>query len=81
MTIAGRLAEAVVAGLLESCKAVEGALVRDLSGLVSADAEGLELLRELEKEGAELRGVSSFIRLLKNGDPVTCPPRSGPARA
>jgi hypothetical protein len=34
----------------------------DLSGLLSADEAGIELLRSLQAEGAELHGVSTFIR-------------------
>ncbi len=67
VTIAGRLAAANVRELHDLCECFEGTLVLDLSDLVSADAQGLEALRELEDRGAELRNVSPFIRLLKDG--------------
>ncbi len=36
----------------------------DLSGLLSADEAGIEVLRSLRAEGAELYGTSSYIRQL-----------------
>jgi anti-anti-sigma regulatory factor len=76
VTVSGRLAAEVVRELHELCESVEGALVLDLSGLVSADAQGLEALRELEEKGAQLRDVSPFIRLLLgNGGARDEPPR------
>ena len=36
----------------------------DLSGLMSADAEGLRELRALAAKGAELRGASAYVRQL-----------------
>jgi len=42
-----------------------GAPVRlDLSGLMSADAEGIKELQALSAKGAELRGASAYIRQL-----------------
>jgi anti-anti-sigma regulatory factor len=78
VTIGGRLVASTVRELLNLCESVEGVLVLDLSGLVFADARGLEALRELEERGAELRGASPFIRLLKNGDPTGDRPLRGP---
>lgn len=78
VTIAGRLAAANVRELHDLCACFEGALVLDLSDLISADAQGVEALRELEDRGAELRNVSPFIRLLKNGDPAGDHPPSDP---
>jgi hypothetical protein len=70
VTIAGRLAASCVPELHKLCRSVEGALALNLSDLVSADDEGLKALRELEEWGAELRGVSPFIRLLLASDPT-----------
>ena len=36
----------------------------DLSGLLSADEAGIELLRTLQAEGAELHGASPYFRQL-----------------
>lgn len=36
----------------------------DLSGLLSADGAGIELLRSLQAEGAELHSASPYIRRL-----------------
>ena len=64
--VEGRLDVETVSDLQNECRLCrsEGGLALDLSGLVSADAEGLEVLRELRERGIELRGISPFIRLL-----------------
>ena len=42
----------------------------DLSGLFSCDRAGIEMLRSLRAEGAELYGASPYIhQLLKGGRP------------
>ena len=41
----------------------------DLSGLRSADAEGVRALRSLSTEGAKLDGVSIYIRRLLDETP------------
>jgi hypothetical protein len=64
VAIAGQLAADTVRELRELCGSIDGGLALDLSGLVSADEEGLEALRELDQRGIELRGISPFIRLL-----------------
>ena len=43
-------------------------LVLDLSGLMFADREGIELLRALSAGGASLSGGSSFVTALLTGD-------------
>jgi anti-anti-sigma regulatory factor len=50
--------------LRRECRSAEGALRLDLSGLRWADREGIEALRSLAADGAELNGASSYIRLL-----------------
>jgi anti-anti-sigma regulatory factor len=50
--------------------ALDGAnqLVLDLSGLLFVDGEGIDLLRALGSRGARLRGGSSFVTALVEGD-------------
>jgi anti-anti-sigma regulatory factor len=47
-----------------ACHAVGTGLRLDLSGLDSADAAGISVLRSLRAEGAELRGLTPYIRCL-----------------
>lgn len=76
--IAGRLTVSGVRELHKLCRSIDGALALDLSDLALADAEGLEALRELEERGAEMRGVSPFIRLLLASDPTGDSPIRAP---
>jgi len=78
VTIAGRLTASGVRELHKLCLSIEGVLALDLSDLVSADAEGLEALREMEERGAEFHDVSPFIRLLLASDPIGDPLFRGP---
>ena len=65
--IEGRLEAAFVPDLLAESPE-EGSAVRlDLSGLQSADREGLRTLRQLRAEGATLEGASPYIRELLDG--------------
>ena len=64
VSVAGRLEGLGVGELVRTCRSIEGELVLDLSGLRSADAEGLEAIQKLVQGGARLRGASPFIRLL-----------------
>ena len=74
VTVAGRLEPSCLEELQKLCRSIEGPFTLDLSSLLSADAEGLAVLRELEAQGAELRGVSPFIRLLlANEQPGSVP--------
>ncbi len=50
--------------LLATCRAVGAPLRLDLSGLMSADADGAGALRRLADAGAELTGMSPYIRQL-----------------
>jgi len=74
LTIAGRLEADGVVELDKLCRSSRGALALDLSGLTSADIEGLDALRDLEERGVELRDVSTFVRLLLSGDSERDPP-------
>lgn len=64
VSVAGRLEGLGVGELVRTCHSIEGELVLDLSGLRSADAEGIEAIQKLVQGGARLRGASPFIRLL-----------------
>ena len=64
VSVAGRLADREVRGLIEACRSIEGEFVLDLTNLRSAEAEGTKLIRELVRQGAVLRGASQYIRLL-----------------
>ncbi len=62
--VAGRLQSVGVALLDEENRSVEGALLLDLSQLVSAGEAGIEKLRELVSQGAELEGASRYVQML-----------------
>ena len=64
LTIAGRLTGTGVRELQKVCGPIGQAPALDLAGLISADEQGREALRELIERGSELRGASPFIRLL-----------------
>ena len=69
VVVAGRLADEEVREFLRACRAIEGEFELDLTGLRSADSEGIEAIRELVRAGRKLRGVSPFIRLLLDDQP------------
>jgi anti-anti-sigma regulatory factor len=62
--VAGRLAGNTVEQLADVCETVEGRYVLDLSKLMFADDSGAEAIRTLREGGADIRGASSFIKLL-----------------
>jgi anti-anti-sigma regulatory factor len=62
--VEGRLDLEAVPDLQEAVKFPGAPLRLDLSGLMSADAEGIKELRSLSAKGAELRGASTYIRQL-----------------
>ena len=66
VNVAGRLEGLGVGELVRTCHCIEGELVLDLSGLVSADDEGIKAIQKLVQRGAPLRGASPFILLLLN---------------
>jgi hypothetical protein len=47
---------------------MESHYVLDLSKLMFADDAGAEVIRTLCERGAEIRGASTFIKLLINGE-------------
>jgi hypothetical protein len=60
--LAGRLGEAQVPELLQTC-AGPGVLQLDLTDLVSADAAGLDALQRVQAGGVALIGVPGYIQL------------------
>ena len=64
----GRLEAAAVPDLRETCRSAGMPVRLDLSGLQSADLLGVDALRSLQAEGAELCGASPHIRQLLNDD-------------
>jgi len=66
--VAGRLTGPAITQLSEACAPMKGHYVLDLSKLKFADDAGAEAIRTLREEGAEIRGASSFIKLLINGE-------------
>ena len=66
--VAGRLAGPAITQLADVCESMEGHYVMDLSRLKFADDEGAEAIRTLREGGADIRGASSFIKLLINGE-------------
>jgi len=65
--VAGRLVGEGVGELDRVCAAAPRPLRIYLAELLQADEMGLSLLRSLRASGAELSGVSPFIRLLLEG--------------
>jgi anti-anti-sigma regulatory factor len=66
--VAGRLAGDAITQLTDVCEPMEGDYVLDLSKLMFADDAGAEVIRTLRERGADIRGASSFIKLLINGE-------------
>jgi hypothetical protein len=60
----GRLEAAGVADLQVECPPAGSPLRLDLSGLLSADEAGIDAIQSLRAAGAELHGVSPYIRQL-----------------
>jgi len=66
--VAGRLAGDAITQLTDVCEPIEGHYVLDLSKLMFADDAGAEVIRTLRERGADIRGASSFMKLLINGE-------------
>jgi anti-anti-sigma regulatory factor len=60
--LAGRLKAAQVPELRHVCATAAGRLRIDLTDLLSADAVGLDALRQLRRSGAELVGAARYLR-------------------
>jgi anti-anti-sigma regulatory factor len=66
--VAGRLTGSAITQLADVCEPMEGHYVLDLSKLMFTDDAGAEAIRTLREGGAGIRGASSFIKLLINGE-------------
>lgn len=66
--VAGRLTGHAIAQLSDVCESMDGHYVLDLSKLKFADDAGAEAIRSLRERGADIRGASSFIKLLINSE-------------
>ena len=58
--IDGRLTSSGVPDLMATCKSIGTRLRLDLSGLQSADRDGIRALQSLSEAGAELRNASPY---------------------
>ena len=68
LNVAGRLTGPAITQLSDVCESMEGHYMLDLSKLMFADDAGAEAIRTLREGGAGIRGASSFIRLLIDGE-------------
>ncbi len=62
--IEGQLTSSSVPDVRAACESVDPPLRLDLSGLRSADRDGIRALRSLSEKGAELRGANPYINQL-----------------
>ena len=60
----GHLGVCELSDLRQEFRSAKTSLLLDLSGLLSADEEGMRLLRSLSDKGVELCGASAYLRLL-----------------
>ena len=60
--LAGRLNEVQVYELFAVCAQAGGRVQIDLTDLLSADVVGLDALRRLRGDGAQLVGVAQYLR-------------------
>ena len=66
--VAGRLTGPAITQLVDVCEPMERHFVLDLSRLKFTDDAGTEAIQTLRERGADIRGASSFIKLLINGE-------------
>ncbi len=62
--IEGQLTSDGVPDVRVACESADPPLRLDLSGLRSADSDGIRALRSLSEAGAELRGANPYINQL-----------------
>ena len=68
--IEGKLTGVSVSDVRAECESVDPPLRLDLSGLRSADSDGIRALRSLAEAGAELHGVNPYVsQLLLEANP------------
>ena len=65
--VSGRLVMPTIRQLTDVCEVMGGNFVLELSKLMFADKEAVEVIRSLRKKGVEVRGASPFIELLIDG--------------
>jgi len=65
----GRIDADAAAELEELCRYADHLLRLDLSGVLSADNEGVQMLRRMSEKGTELFGESPYVRQLLDTDP------------
>lgn len=73
----GWLTARELADLESTVRSVSGAVVLDLSNLLSADDAGVAALRALAGEGVQLSGVTPYMSLLLDAEPE---PRASPPK-
>ena len=66
--VAGRLTGPAITQLSDVCEPMESHYVLDLSKLMFTDDAGAAAIRALREGGADIRGASSFIKLLIDGE-------------
>ncbi len=62
--IEGKLTSVSVPDVRTACESANPPLRLDLSGLRSADSDGIRALQSMSEAGAELRGANSYINQL-----------------
>ncbi len=62
--VEGRLTGADVPDVRAACESANAPVRLDLSGLQSADTDGIRALRSLLESGAELHGANPYVRQL-----------------
>ena len=66
--VAGRLTGPAITQLADVGESLETQYVLDLSNLMFTDDAGADVIRALCEGGAEIRGASTFIKLLINSE-------------
>ena len=65
--LAGRLSGDAAKQFRDTCDAINGAFVLDLSNLLFTDDAGIDVMRVISEQGTQIRGASQFIQLLADG--------------
>ena len=65
--VSGRMSGTTVDQVREVCDRIEGEAVLELTNLVSADDDGIDLIRALEEANVEVSGATPYIRYLLDG--------------
>jgi hypothetical protein len=67
--IAGRLSGTAIEQLKKVCDPIEDPFVIDLSYLLFADDKGIDAIRGMADNGAQVLGASPFVQLLLGNAP------------